>query len=153
MIRAFEGFHFKINNQDIKQGRPGYRLGLVTIKPYEHDREHGPVALLDAYLHCTESLRGSNSKFFITSTKPYKAISRDTLSCCVKTFLRAARVYTAEFAAGSTRAAVSSKASQKGVPLQEIMDAAGWSPPTTFQRWYRKIRSDSNRMANSLWGN
>ena len=56
MIRTSEGFHFKINNQDIKQGRPGYRLGLVTIKPYEHDRELCPVALLNEYLHRTENL-------------------------------------------------------------------------------------------------
>ena len=154
MIRTSEGFHFKINNQDIKQGQPGYRLGLVTIKPYEHDRELCPVALLNEYLHRTENLRGSNSKIFITGTKPYTAISRDTVSRWVKTILRAAGVNTAEFAAGSTRAAASSKASQKGVPLQEIMDAAGWSRPTTFQKWYQKeIRSDSNRMANSLLGN
>ena len=42
------------------------------------------------------------------------------------------------FGAGSMRAAASSKAIGKGVPLIDIMKAAGWTRASTFTKWYNK---------------
>ena len=129
---------FKINRNDLKQGRPGYKPGLVRIRKYEDNSELCVVTLLKEYLEKTAECRGDETKIFITTKKPFRPASRDTVSRWVKKLLKATGVDTAEFGAGSTRAASSSKASRLGVPLEEIMSAAGWSQASTFTKFYKK---------------
>ena len=133
-----EKITFKIENSDFKQGRPGYKPGLVTIKRYHVNQELCTVTLLEEYLKRTADYRGDLTKIFITTKRPFRPVSWDTVSRWIKSLLREAGVDTTEFGAGSTRAASSSKASCQGVPLQEIMSAAGWSQASTFTRFYKK---------------
>ena len=139
---------FKIFNKDLKQGRPGYKPNLLELRSFS-EKEVCVVHLLHLYLKKTETIRGDISKVFITSKKTYKAASRDTISHWVKSLLQQTGVNTTEFAAGSTRAAASSKASRAGVPLEDILKSGGWSRQSTFTRWYKKDikRSSAPEMA------
>ena len=141
---------FKVDNECFKEGRPGYRPGLVTLQAF-HDKDLCPVTLLQEYLTRTTSLRKS-TKLFITTNKPHRPGSRDTVSRWVKALLDAAGINTAEFAAGSTRSAAGSKASQRGVPLDEIMAAGGWARPTTFSRWYKKEIRKKGSVTEAILG-
>ena len=147
-----DGFVFKIDNKFLKQGRPGYRPGLLRLLSYE-DRSICVATYLKEYLARTNDLRENTDKVFLTTRKPYKPVSRDTVSRWVKSLLQAAGIDTTEFGAGSTRSAASSKASSEGVPLDQILEAAGWSQETTFTKWYNKsINGTSNGMAKSILG-
>ena len=61
-----------------------------------------------------------------------------------------AGIDTKFFTAHSTRAAYTSAAHQKGVPLDKILAAAGWSSENTFQRLYNKPIMDmhTSRLAS-----
>ena len=48
------------------------------------------------------------------------------------------------------RAAATSKAKAACVPIQEILDTAGWSSSKTFDRFYNKPASNELTFANSL---
>ena len=52
---------------------------------------------------------------------------------------------TKVFSAHSTRAAAASAAHSNNVPISTIMEAAGWSRESTFQKFYDKlVKSYSN---------
>ena len=129
---------FRISNLALKQGRPGYKPEPLTIRSYELDENLCPVVLLKEYLQRTEKIRGEVSKLFLSTTKPHRAASRDTISRWTKSVLRDTGVDVSEFAAGSTRASATSAPLGKGVTLDEIMTSAGWSRATTFSKWYKK---------------
>ena len=38
MVESKNGLSFKIHNRPLKQGRPGYRLGLLNIKSYNDEK-------------------------------------------------------------------------------------------------------------------
>ena len=141
-----------LENMEEQEDRPGYRPGLLRLLSYE-DRSICVATYLKEYLARTNDLRKNTDKVFLTTRKPYKPVSRDTVSRWVKSLLQAAGIDTTEFGAGSTRSAASSKASSEGVPLDQILEAAGWSQETTFTRWYNKsINGTSNGMAKSILG-
>ena len=56
----------------------------------------------------------------------------------VKNYLSLAGVDSSVFSAHSTRGAASSKAAWIGVPVDAILEAADWSRPSTFSRFYRR---------------
>ena len=148
MVDKGDTILFKIPS--LKQGRPGYKPKLLTITSFQ-DKNICLVQHLQEYLSRTAELRGNIRQVFVTTRKPYKPVSRDTVSCWVKDALASAGVDMTEFAAGSTRAAASSKARQAGVLLDEILEAGGWSRATTFTRWYRKeIVNRVDRVAEAV---
>ena len=137
MVCSMGKITFKILNKDLKQGRPRYKPNLLELQSFP-EKEVCVVNHLQLYLKKTEAIRGDITKVFITSKKPYKPASRDTISRWVKSLLQQTGVSITEFAAGSTRAAASSKASRAGVPLEDILKSGGWSRQSTFTRWYKK---------------
>ena len=59
--------------------------------------------------------------------------------------MKAAGIDTTVFKPHSMRAAATSAAKAANVPLQEIMNTAGWRSDSTFVKFYdRPIRSDNN---------
>ena len=73
----------------------------------------------------------------ISTIKPHKAASQNTISRWVKLILSKAGI-DRSFTTHSTRAAALSMAKLKGVPLQTIMRSAGWSNAKTFAKFYEK---------------
>ena len=91
-----------------------------------------------AYLAETSSVRGDISALFITSRKPFRPVSRATISRWVKIAMQYAGIDVNLFAPGSTRGASSTKAALTGVPVEEIMSKAGWANESTFLKWYKR---------------
>ncbi len=103
-----------------------------------------PVRALKTYIRRTKDLRGKENHLFITSEAPYRAAARSTISRWIITVIRSAlnshqsRMTGTRIRAHDTRSQTSSWALYGGVALQDILDAAGWAVPTTFQSVYLK---------------
>ncbi|KAI2662193.1 50S ribosomal protein L9 [Labeo rohita] len=101
-----------------------------------------PVRALDAYVHRAALWRKSEQLFvcYGPAKKGYPA-SKETLSRWIVDAISSA--YESSdlpsllgVKAHSTRAMAASKALMTGVPIQDICNAAGWSTPLTFVRFY-----------------
>ena len=82
MIVTENGFTFVIVNH-LKQSRPGYHNPHLKLVPFE-DPSLCVVTTCKEYLKRTKSLRGNQSKLFISYVKPFKEVSRDTLTRWVR---------------------------------------------------------------------
>ncbi|KAL0148119.1 hypothetical protein M9458_056589 [Cirrhinus mrigala] len=101
-----------------------------------------PVRALDAYVHRVARWRKSD-QLFVCYGPPKRGLpaSKQTLSRWVVDAILSA--YEASdlppplgIRAHSTRSMAASKAFLAGVPMQDICNAAGWSSPLTFVRFY-----------------
>jgi len=122
----------------VKQTRPGKHLQDIVIKAYAPDRRLCIVNYLNAYLKATETIRGDEKQLLITYSKPHKKASKDTISRWLKDTLIAAGVDTTVYSAYSVRSASTSAAKAKGVPIDQILTAGGWSSMSTFAKYYNK---------------
>ena len=93
---------------------------------------------LREYLKRTKPLRGTETKLFVSFTKPHKWVSRETLSRWIRTVMTSAGVDTTIFKPNGTRAAATSKVNTASVPIQEILKTAGWSSSRCFDKFYDK---------------
>ena len=87
---------------------------------------------------------------FISYVKPYKPVSRDNILRWTKATLKTCGIDTTIFSSHSTRAASSSKACAKAVPIHEIMVKAGWRSSQTFYRHYFKPVIEEASVASVL---
>ena len=87
---------------------------------------------------------------FVTYVKPHKAVSRDTVARWTKVILKESGINTDVYSAHSTRAASVSKASNRQVPIDQIMANAGWRSADTFRRFYNKPIEENNTMAQAV---
>lgn len=74
----------------------------------------------------------------MSCTKPFKPVSKDTVSRWIKSTLEASGVDTDIFRPYGVRAASTSAAMKSGLSLAEVMKAAGWLSATTFATYYHK---------------
>ena len=83
-------------------------------------------------------MRGTERKLFVSFIQPHKGVSKDTISRWAKLGLESAGIDTSQFTAHSTRAATSSKAKERDLPLDVILATAGLGSAATFQKFYHK---------------
>ena len=83
-------------------------------------------------------MRGTERKLFVSFIQPHKGVSRDTISRWAKFGLESAGIDTSQFTAHSIRAATSSKAKERDLPLDVILATTGWVSAATFQKFYHK---------------
>ena len=109
------------------------------------DKLHCPVRALKWYLDRTRPLRGKESFLFITTKEPFKRASKVTLSNWVKEAISGTYSHLSRedrqamhIRAHDTRGVSASWAHLAGVSIPEILDAAAWSTPITFARFYLK---------------
>ena len=124
--------------EHVKQSRPGYEALSIMLKAYLADQKLRVFSHMKEYLTRTSPLRGSVTGVFITLVKPYKHVSRDTISRWIRSVMKDAGVDVIQFKPHSTRAASTSKAKAAAVPIQEILKTAGWSSSRCFDRYYNK---------------
>ena len=74
----------------------------------------------------------------------------DTVSRWIKNVFEKAGVNTKVFSAHSTRAAAASAAHSNNVPISTIVEAAGWSRESTFQKFYDKPVKDVVNFGDQL---
>lgn len=124
--------------QHTKTSRPGAPHTRIETARYPPDPTICPYSCLREYIHRTQKLRGTETMLFISYVKPYKPVSRDTISRWTKATLKTCGIDTTMFSAHSTREATASKACAKAVPIHEIMAKADWRSAQTFYRHYFK---------------
>ena len=114
MVSVNSCYTFQIVDH-LKQSRPGAKNPLVELRPFQE------------YLRRTQSLRGSERQLFISYNRPFRRVSRETISCWVKSVLTDSGIDTSRFKPQSTWAASTSAASNASVSLDDILHTAGWS--------------------------
>ena len=124
----------------LKQTRPDFHLHELEFPAYSPDKNLCPVFTVREYLSRTKTkpLRGKVTNLFISFVRPYKPVSKSTVSRWVKTTLGLAGVDLTRFKPHSIRAASISAASRISVPLGTILRTAGWSNQCTFAQYYQK---------------
>lgn len=127
----------------LKTTRPGKHLGRIEFLAYEPDRNLCVVQHLQAYIDRTSHLRGETDQLLIGYQKPHKPVSTDTIARWIKNAMGKAGIDTSVYKAHSTRAAATSAAKEKQVPVDTILSAAGWSSESTFARFYDKPIQDT----------
>ena len=136
MIVNDNGYVFLLNKH-LKQSSVSRKADYIEVKPYQH-KELCIIETLREYLSRTSSLRGEETKLFLSYTKPYKAVTKQTISNWLKKVLDISGIDTSVYTAHSTRAASTSAAAHKAVHIDDIIKTAGWNNATIFAKYYNK---------------
>lgn len=119
-------------SKPLKQSKPGSKPNVVEF-----------VAYPDNPNIC--ALLGDAPQLFVSYFKPFKPVSCETISRWVKAALQKSGIDVNFFKPQSTRAAATSKAFLKSIPLEHNLSVAGWTSSATFAKFYKKpvINTDS----------
>ncbi|CAH3172443.1 unnamed protein product [Porites lobata] len=83
-IREMDG-RYRITICDtLKQTKPGRHLEPIDLFAYPNDKKLFVIEHLKEYLHRTEQLRKGHSKLLLSYVKPFKPVSKDTISRRIK---------------------------------------------------------------------
>lgn len=107
------------------------------------------MTYLQALIDRTRIFRNSD-QLLISFRKPYRPISRDTLSRWLKDIMALSGVNMDLFKAHSARSASASKAVSHQVSLSTIMKAVGWRKAETIAKFYHKPIEEQHRFAEAL---
>ena len=75
---------------------------------------------------------------FLTTVRPYKGASSDTIARWIKNKMLEAGINTALFSPHSCRSAVTSKVDATGTSITTILQSASWSRTSTLKKFYLK---------------
>ena len=137
-------------NKPLKHSNPGTQLKTLVVKAYTHDECLCHVSTLKEYLQRTKALRVNGSQLLISFQKPHKAVSRDTVSRWIKTVMQMYGINLDVYKAHSTWEASVSAAHRAQVPIQEILNKAGWASAQTFANYYGKSLDTSESSASQF---
>lgn len=129
----------------IKTSSPNKPQPIITI-PFFKDKPELCVAniILD-YLKLTAPFRKDIPYLFLTTKKPYKGTSSQTISRWIKEGLKLAGIDTNKFRPHSTRHASTSAAYRAGLSVHCIAQAAGWSSKSQmFAKFYNRPLENKN---------
>ena len=79
----------------IKTSRPGNSGPCIKFSRFTSDDEICPIKTLNAYIQRTEKVRQGNTQLLLSYVKPFKPVSRDTISCWMKMVLHVAGIDSA----------------------------------------------------------
>lgn len=132
-------FVFKFDGL-LKHNRPNHNINFISFKAYPPDRRLCIYTVLKEYLARTSNVRIDNNakKLLLSYVKPYKNVTKDTISRWIKTVMYRSGINIAKYGSHSVRAAAASKAKNSGVPVAVILEKAGWSSESTFAKFYDK---------------
>lgn len=149
IIKNNDNFEIEIPDK-IKTSKQGALQPLLLLPKYHNNLNLCVVSTLDFYLEKTSLLVKNPVNLFLTTVKPYKNASKDTVSRWIRAFLQ--DCIGNNFSSHSLRHASTSSALKKGVDLKIIKNLAGWSENSkTFERFYnRPIIADKSVFANSI---
>jgi hypothetical protein len=138
MKKTNHSLEFFLTSLDIKQGRPNFKAPTLLLAEFPQNKKLCVYYYMIIYLQRTALLRKDVTSVFLTTTKPHRAVSSNTLSRWLKSTLNIAGIDTTIFSPGSTRSASVSKAREQGAPLEQILQAGGWTRKSTFTTFYSK---------------
>ena len=124
-------------DQLLKTSRRRYHQEPIQLFAFENTKLC-IFHLLKHYLEITKDLRKDN-QLLISFKKPHRKITSDSVSRWIKLVLKLANidVINNSIKAHSTRSMATSIASFSGMPINQIMEAAGWTQESTFVRHYK----------------
>lgn len=134
----------------LKQTRPGKSNPVAELKAYPPDRRLCVVFVLKEYLRRTAVVRNNCTCLFISYVKPYKPVTKDTISRWLRTVMQKSGIDVGQFKCHSIRGASTSKALNSFVPMDKILQVAGWSTSETFRKFYNKPVVDNEFAAAVL---
>lgn len=139
-----KGLHIKITDI-LKTSIPKSTQPILQLPFFTEKTNLCAATTILHYIERTKSLRGNESYLFITTTKPHKRVSTQTLSRWIKEGLERGGVNIEKFKGHSTRHAATSAALRTGINIEAIRNAAGWSQKShTFCKFYNKPINDAN---------
>lgn len=123
-------------NARLKTSKPG--IGTVLVFKKFEKQEICVFKCLHEYISRTSSIRESD--FLLISTiRPHKKASSQTISNWAKDILLLSGVDTNQFSSHSFRHSATSKAANLGVSLDTIMSSAGWTKTSkVFANFYHR---------------
>ena len=113
----------------------------VTYFAFKECEAICPVATLEAYEWRTADLctpDQDTNPLFIGCIKPHKPVTSSTISRWIRNLMKASGIDVSIFKSHSTRAALTSAATNLGVSVKDIMKMANWTSESTFKRFYLK---------------
>lgn len=136
----------------MKTSRPGTYQPLLTLPIFRENPQLCVVRTLEMYLTKTSPLRKEIDNLFLTTRQPHGPASPDSLSRWLRTVLTTCGI-SSEFSAHSTRHASTSAAMKKGVSVEIIKKAAGWSEKSrVFTKHYlRAIETNEEFLATAIF--
>ena len=105
----------------IKQTKKGKHMKPLEFKMYPNEEKLCVVDNLITYLAKTNQYR-SDSKLFISYQKPHHAVSKDTVTRWIKDVMKNAGIDITKHVTHSCRAAASSFAYTRNIPIKKIVD-------------------------------
>ncbi|KYN14031.1 hypothetical protein ALC57_13787, partial [Trachymyrmex cornetzi] len=108
--------------------------------------------LIEHYIERIKTLRPpSCDSLFISLSKPYRAVTAQTLGRWIKQGLQELGINTETYSAHSTRHASTSQAAKKGVSSDLIKRAAGWTGESrTFANFYNRPIINPEEFSNAV---
>lgn len=136
----------------IKTSGPGRAQPFFTFSRFTECEGLCIIRLMEHYLAITKNLRPPTCDFlFISYSRPYRAVGPQTISRWIRLALTDCGIQTDIFSAHSTRHASTSTAAKKGVSLDLIKRAAGWSGESrVFARFYDRPIVNAGDFSNSV---
>lgn len=122
-----------------KTMRPGAKPHQVTLWEYA-EKVLDVTHCLRTYIRRTAAWRKKKEQhqLLLGITEPHKPVKTCTISNWLKKLMAMAGIDTDTFTAHSVRGASTSKASQVGLSILEIMEQASWSNAKTFHKFYKR---------------
>lgn len=126
----------------LKTSKQGKHLAELNFSAFPSDKNLCILETLKYFLQRTFKIRTEGNsvvtKLFLTTQRPYKAVSRDTICRWTKNILHKSGIDVNIFKPHSTRAASTTAAFSSKVPLATILRTAGWQKDCTFRKFYKK---------------
>ena len=133
----------------LKQTKKGKHMKPLEFRIYKEDEKLCVIDNLLTYLSKTEQYR-SQYKLFLSYQKPHHAVSKDTITRWINDIMTKAGIDVKKHVTHSCRAAASSYAATRLVPIKRIIDACGWARESTFRRHYQKDITDMDTIGEGL---
>ena len=122
-----------------RQTRPAKHFSHLVLQAYPADEQLCVFRTIQVFLAKTKPLRGKHNQLLISYQKLHKPVSTDAIARWLKTVLGKAGIDTNIFHPHSTRAASTSFAKISKLPVNTIMDVAGWTNASIFSKFHEGI--------------
>lgn len=137
LVKHQSGYSFSLS-RPTKVQKPGNPIPNIKYFKFTESKSLCVCHTIDMYLDRSKSWRKGETQLLLSYVNPHNKVQTDTVSRWIKEVIALAGIDTSVFKAHSTRAASTSKASNSGVSLKEIVKRGYWSNESTFQKFYNK---------------
>jgi len=136
----------------LKTSRPGKPPKRVVCYAFPENTSLCVVTTLNEYLKRTKPFRfwrkeEGADRLFLSFRRPYKPVQASTLARWIKMVL--VRSGVEGYTAHSTRGAATSAAANR-LEVRDILETADWARETTFNKFYRRAVSPTERFAKAV---